>query len=121
LGKSVVDIDEAVMHLFLTYQWPGNIRELKNIVEASMNMIDNNTYITKEYVESRLSKLNQNNCNEKIIELSELNLDQHLDNIEKQIIKDILKKSEYNISKAAAYLKISRQSLQYKIKKHKLL
>jgi arginine utilization regulatory protein len=121
LGKSVVDIDEDVMNIFLTYQWPGNIRELKNMIEASMNMMDNNTYITKEYLENRLSRLSLNNYHNKLSDLGEFSLEQHLDNIEKQIIQDSLKKNEYNISQAAVYLKISRQSLQYKIKKYKLL
>jgi arginine utilization regulatory protein len=121
LGKSVADIDEDVMNIFLTYQWPGNIRELKNMIEASMNMMDNNTYITKEYLENRLSRLSLNNYHNKLSDLGEFSLEQHLDNIEKQIIQDSLKKNEYNISQAAVYLKISRQSLQYKIKKYKLL
>ena len=121
LGKSILDIDEEVMDIFMSYQWPGNIRELKNMVEASMNMMDNNTFITKEYVENRLSKLNQNNYLEKINEFKEFSLENHLNSIEKQIIQETLKKNEYNISKAAVYLKISRQSLQYKIRKHKLL
>jgi arginine utilization regulatory protein len=121
LGKSVADIDEDVMNIFLTYQWPGNIRELKNMIEASMNMMDNNTYITKEYLENRLSRLSLNNYHNKLSDLGEFSLEQHLDNIEKQIIQDSLKKNEYNISQAAVYLKISRQRLQYKIKKYKLL
>jgi arginine utilization regulatory protein len=109
------------MNIFLTYQWPGNIRELKNMIEASMNMMDNNTYITKEYLENRLSRLSLNNYHNKLSDLGEFSLEQHLDNIEKQIIQDSLKKNEYNISQAAVYLKISRQRLQYKIKKYKLL
>jgi arginine utilization regulatory protein len=121
LGKSVADIDEDVMNIFLIYQWPGNIRELKNIIEASMNMMDNNTYITKEYLENRLSRLSLNNYHNKLSDLGEFSLEQHLDNIEKEIIQDSLKKNEYNISQAAVYLKISRQRLQYKIKKYKLL
>jgi arginine utilization regulatory protein len=121
LGKSVADIDEDVMNIFLIYQWPGNIRELKNMIEASMNMMDNNTYITKEYLENRLSRLSLNNYHNKLSDLGEFSLEQHLDNIEKQIIQDSLKKNDDNISQAAVYLKISRQSLQYKIKKYKLL
>ncbi len=121
LGKNVLDVDEGVMNMFLKYQWPGNVRELKNIIEASMNMIDNNLYITKEYIENRLMKLNLNNFKEKTSSNDELSLDKQLDNIEKQIIQDTLSRFNYNISKTAAYLKISRQNLQYKIKKHKLL
>lgn len=121
LGKNIIDIDKEVMDIFLKYQWPGNIRELKNIIESSMNMIDSNPYITKEYVEGKLTKLNSNSYGEKYIYSATFSLDNHLKNIEKHMIQDILNKCNYNITHAAAYLKISRQNLQYKIKKYELL
>jgi arginine utilization regulatory protein len=122
LGKNVVGIEEDVKKLFLDYNWPGNIRELKNIIESSMNMMDNNLFISKDFIENRITKANANNYHKDIInEFQGLSLENYLQSIEKQMIADSLKKCEYNISKAAAYLKVSRQNLQYKIKKYKLL
>ena len=44
-----------------------------------------------------------------------------MSNIEKEIIEKILKKNNYNVSKTARELSISRQNLQYKIKIHKII
>ena len=44
-----------------------------------------------------------------------------MSDIEKTIIEKILKKNDYNVSKAARELSISRQNLQYKIKIHKIV
>jgi len=122
LGKHVIDIDEEVRSLFMNYEWPGNIRELKNTIEYAMNMIDNNLYISKEYVENRIFKSESAALEvmNDAFDLSGLSLEEYKDNIEKKIILNALKKYNYNISKAAAYLKISRQNLQYKIKKYEL-
>lgn len=122
LGKYVSDIDEEVRSLFMNYEWPGNIRELKNTIEYAMNMIDNNLYISKEYVENRIFKSESAALEvmNDAFDLRGLSLEEYKDNIEKKIILNALKKYNYNISKAAAYLKISRQNLQYKIKKYEL-
>ena len=122
LGKYVIDIDEEVRSLFMNYEWPGNIRELKNTIEYAMNMIDNNLYISKEYVENRIFKSESASLEvmSDTFDLRGLSLEEYKDNIEKKIILNALKKYNYNISKAAAYLKISRQNLQYKIKKYEL-
>ena len=45
----------------------------------------------------------------------------YIASIEKSIIEKALKKNDYNISKASRELSISRQDLQYKIKKHNLM
>ena len=49
------------------------------------------------------------------------NLENYMSDIEKNIIEKILKKNNYNVSKTARELSISRQNLQYKIKIHKII
>jgi arginine utilization regulatory protein len=122
LGKNVIDLSNEAASMFLCYSWPGNVRELKNIIEASMNMIDTSSYITKEYIDNRLAKpqaLGLQPCTNS--GLGDLSLEEYMDNIERQIINDYMKIHDFNISKTAASLKISRQNLQHKIKKYKLL
>ncbi len=48
-------------------------------------------------------------------------LESYMSDIEKNIIEKILKKNNYNVSKTARELSISRQNLQYKIKIHKII
>lgn len=122
LGKNVIGLDEEVIGLFMEYDWPGNIRELKNIIEAAMNMMENNSFITKEYVESRIVKTFSFINDSKLkVNLDNLDLEKYLEGIEKELILEALRRNNYNITKAAAYLKVSRQNLQHKIKKYKLL
>lgn len=123
LCKNILDIDEDTRNTFMNYSWPGNVRELKNIIESAMNMVDNTSYLTKEYLDNRLLKSrNFGNSSDNIeLNMKDKSLDEYLSNLELIIIKDALNKFGNNITKAAVYLKISRQSLQHKIKKYKLL
>lgn len=122
LCKSILGIDEEVRSAFMNYSWPGNVRELKNIIESAMNMVDNTTYLTKEYLDSRVLKARSiGNSDNFDFNIKDKSLDDYLSTLEISIIKDALEKFCNNITKAAAYLKISRQSLQHKIKKYKLL
>lgn len=121
LGKEVEDIEEEVFLAFMNYEWPGNIRELKNFIEAAMNMVDNSRVLTKEYFESKIITnkiLNKNS--ERRYDLKNRSLEEFMDMMEAEIIKESLLKNNNNISKAAQELKMTRQNLQYKIKKYKL-
>jgi arginine utilization regulatory protein len=117
LGKNIKGLDESVLEDFMNYDWPGNIRQLKNIIEAAMNMSDNNSLITREYMENKTTKNVKTITNYKTGNSS---ISQYLESVEKSIIGDFLEKNNHNISKTARMLKISRQKLQYKIKKYSL-
>lgn len=121
LNKNIVGLDADVLALLAEYSWPGNIRELKNIIESAMNMIDANSYISKEYVENRITKSYISDDSKFKGSLENLGLDNYLENTEKEIISEALRKFKFNLTKTAAYLKISRQNLQHKVKKYKLL
>lgn len=121
LGKQVEDIEESVLIAFNSYDWPGNIRELKNVIESAMNMVDNSRVLTKEYFENRIitSKIITKSP-EVHYDLKNKSLEEYIDMIEAEIIKESLLRNNCNISKTAQELKMTRQNLQYKIKKYKL-
>ncbi len=114
LAKEVIGVKDEVMERLINYEWPGNIRELKNAIESAMNVAEDYKKIGIEMFEDKFSTLEYEK-----IELKGKSLDEYLGNVEKNIILDALLKMNGNISKTAEYLKISRQSLQYKIKKYK--
>ncbi|MGL4730809.1 MAG: sigma-54 interaction domain-containing protein [Clostridium sp.] len=118
LNKNIKKIDDEVMESFLDYDWHGNIREVKNVIESAMNMVDDCDVLTKNYFE------NKNIFNDTIEESSlwkgDISLSKYLDNIEKDIIKKAFEKNLKNVSRAARELKISRQNLQYKLKKYEI-
>lgn len=120
LNKDVWMMSEDLQEAFMEYSWPGNVRELQNFIEASMNMIIDEHVIKKEhmppYVEDLIFK---NNIISKNIEFDEIgSLNEYLDCLEKDIILKYLRKNKDNISKTSRDLGISRQNLQYKLKKY---
>ena len=122
LGKNVTKIDEEVLNAFTNHDWPGNIRELKNVIEGAMDMIENIPVLTKEYFEGKTEKNRSLSIDgEDIYNLKGNSLLAHLEKIERNIIAEALEKNKYNISKTSNFLKITRQNLQHKIKKYKLL
>ncbi|RKD28010.1 arginine utilization regulatory protein [Caminicella sporogenes DSM 14501] len=125
LNKDVWMMSEELLEAFMNYGWPGNVRELQNFIESAMNMIFDEHVIKKEHLPYNVEELilNGNNKNinrdsryDKVNDLSE-----YLANIEKEIILNHLIKNDYNITKTSKNLGISRQNLQYKLKKYRLI
>jgi arginine utilization regulatory protein len=125
LGKNIIGIDEEMMKKFLEHQWPGNIRELKNVIEAAINMADDNSILSQEYfdyvISNNSSDINFIDINNIVANLNgKIDLESYMADIEKTIIQKALKKNANNITRTSRDLNISRQDLQYKIKKHNI-
>lgn len=126
LDKDVWMISKDLQEAFVNNEWKGNIRELKNIIESAMNMIDDEHVISKEHIQSHLDEYfcttNTNIVSEDIIlsnteDMEFDGLNEYLERREREIIEHYLKKNDGNLTFAAKDLKISRQNLQYKVKK----
>lgn len=122
LNKNTKGVDEELLREFLEYDWPGNIRELKNVIESAMNMYDNTDILTKECIEYRPDKKNLDDLGIDFDSYnSEISLSDYLEKIEMKVIRNSLNKNNKNITKTANDLKMTRQNLQHKLKKYKLL
>lgn len=122
LKKDVWMISDSVKNIFYEYSWPGNIRELENVIESSMNFMDDEHIIKKSDLPNYILKnINYNKNKSEYVDIANINdLSLELDNIEKDIISKKLYEHHYNITKTANSLNLSRQSLQYKIKKYNI-
>ncbi|MBF8983286.1 sigma 54-interacting transcriptional regulator [Lutibacter sp. B2] len=116
LNKKVKGVDESLLGWFRSYKWSGNVRELENIIEGAMNIVENNGILRKEHFSPQ--------TNAKIFALTfnkEYKLKENLPNtllqIEKNMITKALKSCNFNISKTSENLGIKRQTLQHKLKK----
>lgn len=89
------------------YSWNGNIREMENKIERAVILCENNI-IT-------LSDLDLND-----ITVHETNDDVHLSDIEKTTIEKVLQKHNFNISKSAEELGLSRAALYRRMEKHEI-
>ncbi len=111
-GKSVNKISEAAMTRMNKHPWPGNIRELQHSLERAI-ILSNSTVLQPE-------DFNFTTSNSKEAE-QPMNLDQYnLDEVEKLLIRKVLKKYNGNITQAASELGLTRSSLYRRLEKHGL-
>lgn len=121
---NIINISEDLYELLYCYDYPGNIRELQHFIESAYNLVDlNEKAITKEHFPRYvLTKLEDSNVivNEDMNFAHNNNLNDISNNLEKNVILMTLKENGYNITKSAKKLGLTRQSLQYRIKKYNL-
>ena len=108
-GKRLKGIEPEVIHILSSYSWPGNIRELENVIEAS-TYFTNDDKITKESLPSYIKDTGT-------YDLEEKNLKDIIEETEKKVIIQMLKKHEGDKRAAAKSLGISKSSMYEKINK----
>ena len=114
-GKQLWMISDAALKKLRSYDYPGNVRELENIIEQAVSMADDEHVLTQKHLNMPEKWINR----EPLLKYDEsVPLDKYLEDLEEQIIADEMLKSNGNISKAADALKIRRQTLQHKLKKY---
>lgn len=114
MAKNINEVDEAVVRKLLAYEFPGNVRELKNMVERAVIICDTNKLGLSHF---QLNEIKENYSDHYHYPSEEI-LDLEL--VEKNCILKALERSNYNKSKAADLLNITWQSLDRRIKKYKI-
>lgn len=120
--KDVWMLSENVIELFKQYDWEGNIRELRNIIESSMNFVEDEHVIKKEHLPSHfMDKIGDRVKHAYVSDFSDYDqLPNYLEDIEKRIMKTTYELNDYNATVTAKKLGISRQRLQYKLNKYNI-
>ncbi|HWL13162.1 MAG TPA: sigma 54-interacting transcriptional regulator [Ureibacillus sp.] len=120
---NVKNVSEEVLRFFEAQIWPGNVRELEHIIEASMNLVNHEQVIEFSHLpyQYRKSKGNKLIPTQLVIDsaknTSTASLTEQLALFEKQYIEQALKTHHHHITNTAVALGISRQSLQYRMKR----
>ncbi len=118
LERNIRDADRQVLDLFYAYDWPGNVRELQHAVEHAMNVLpDEYSMITAEYIPEHIGGSAQQNVSSKPAKQKD-SLGSTIEGIEYNTICRVLKETGGNISESARILQMSRQKLQYRIKRY---
>ena len=109
--KNEILIDIKVEEILVNHPWPGNIFEIMNLAENSVNLLnENNLTITVEIVEALL------NSSPKSSDLFQLNYKDAKEKFEKDYLVQKLEINNWNMTLTAKMLKLDRVSLYRKIK-----
>ncbi len=109
-------ISPEAMELLTNYPWPGNIRELQNVIERSIIICQGDT-ILPEHLPKELQQV-KNTPVETIVNFPDTGIS--LEEVEKQLILTALEKSGGNQTKAAQLLGITRSALIYRSQKYNI-
>lgn len=118
-GRTVEGVSPALTVAMQEYDWPGNIRELENMVESAMNLVAPHEKILRmehlsDYFHDKFSKTQQ-----KTLEYGDEGIDmkERLKNYEARLLKESLIRNDYNIIKVAEEFGMTRQNVYLRMKK----
>ncbi|MGD8997245.1 MAG: sigma-54 dependent transcriptional regulator [Anaerolineae bacterium] len=125
MGKSIVAVSDEALGLMRSYDWPGNIRELRNVIERALVLCDG-----QEIQPAHLpAELSDSYCSPGGLHSTEplaglapegVDLAEVVSEMERRLIRDALGRTGGNQSKAAELLSISRDQLRYRLDKYGL-
>ncbi|MDN3016185.1 sigma 54-interacting transcriptional regulator [Paenibacillus sp. BSR1-1] len=125
-GFYIKGITDSAKNVFLKYNWPGNIRELQNILERAANLSTDGYIDIPDLPEYILEHQNSDifNYSEKMIEektvINPKDFKENLNQKERALITEALKQANWNKSEASKILGISRTWLYSKMRKYNI-
>jgi two-component system response regulator AtoC len=132
--KHIKELNESVRQLLIRYDWPGNIRELRNVMERAV-ILETMDVMQADSLPGEMVALSQAidaESEEALLIPHAPNAPQHtfeinlppeglsLYEVEKQIIRQTLEQNEFNQTRTSKMLGITRDTLRYKLKKYNL-
>jgi two-component system response regulator PilR (NtrC family) len=128
LGKEISEISSYALEVLMDYDFPGNVRELENIIErgvaleSSSIILPENLSLTGSLKRKQTMQVGESGfvAVENEEELFARGLDDVVSDLEKRLIIHALEQSGNSKTKAAELLKVSFRSLRYKTKKYEL-
>jgi PAS domain S-box-containing protein len=111
---AITDIDPKVYSVLREYNWEGNIRELKNVVQR-MVVLSNNGEISTGSIPSYIL---QSNSSTKAAGINEYDLEKVVEQVEREMIEKVLSSTMGNKQRAAEILNIKRSTLYYKLQRY---
>ena len=125
MGKNVQEISSYSMKVLMEYDYPGNVRELENIIERGVALESSNIILPESLTLSTYRKegkpLEPSHsfiAVESEEELYSQGLDKTMARLEKEMIEHALSKTDNSKIRAAELLKVSFRSLRYKVQKY---
>ncbi|WP_397448784.1 sigma 54-interacting transcriptional regulator [Pseudomonas sp. NA-150] len=128
--KKNLGLSDRALEACLRYDWPGNIRELENLIERGVIITDNNQSISVEALFPHLSDeaqsiglTSEGNLVTQEVDIGSdwveqlIDLGLSLETVEQALMQGALKRTQQNVSEAARLLGMTRPALAYRLKK----
>ncbi len=115
-GKSNIEISKEAIALLMKYNYPGNVRELENIIERAVVLARTNILATSDLPLT----VKGVKYEDQLPELGKGTLTEQVEALEKRLIYDALKESSGNQTKAGKLLGITERNLRYKLQKYEI-
>ena len=113
-GQPAVKLHPHALDALKSYRFPGNVRELENMLERAHTLCEN------KQIEASDLRLAEGNCAAEggLLDLTQIdNLEAYLENVERQLILQALEETRWNRTAAAQRLNLSFRSMRYRLKK----
>jgi two-component system NtrC family response regulator len=119
-GLPISHVDQEVQRLFYKYNWPGNVRELENVIERAMVMCSGQVIRVEDLPKDFKNNVYQDDRLH-LDALPEANtLYETLAHVEKEMILNALRKTDFVQARAAEMLGIGKSGLNQKLKKYRI-
>ena len=113
LGSADARLEESAKSALMQYPFPGNVRELENMLERAVTLCPTGTITESDL---HLRPMKSENSEEPPLATG-TDLGDHIEDVQRQAIVDALEKTRYNKTAAAKLLGLSFRQLRYRIKK----
>ena len=119
LGRNVTELAPEVKEIFDAYDWPGNLRELKNVIKRMVLLSPGTRAEVSALPEEMVEAIKRPvEVTDPVPTADNPDLRLHSEAHERKLIVDVLQKVKYNKSKAAQMLNIDRKTLYNKMEKY---
>jgi len=119
MNRQVNGLTHAARQKLLSHRWPGNVRELRNVIERALILEQTHEIqpasLPDFLVEARLQKPSS------VQTAADETLDEALARIERELINGALAQHDFNLTRAAESLKLTRHSLRYRMQRLKMI
>jgi two-component system response regulator PilR (NtrC family) len=120
MGKGIHSVSQDSMDLLSVYEWPGNIRELENVVERAVALEKSHSILPESLPEHIVKRVAKGPAAAGLLPESGFNLEEHVEGLEKEYITQALQRARGVQVKAAELLGIPYRSFRYYAKKYNL-
>ncbi len=118
LGRRVPAITQGAVDALCAYDWPGNIRELGNVIERALALCDADTIDVAELPQNITHYIPRSRASYSDLPPQGLDLEALIAEIEMKLIEQALARTRHSQKKAARLLGLTARSLRYRLQKY---